>query len=732
MRKYLFILLTIVYTFPAFAQEYQNYHKCATHTNFHNLVAKDPSVLDKVHAIDEYTKKWIAQNTQEHKAAELVSIPVVVHVIYNNDENDDSNISDEQIFSQIEALNRDFRKQNADTTNLPADFLEVAADIEIEFCIAKRAPNGSPTTGITRTLSDKTSFQADTDDVKFTDQGGVDAWPTTQYLNIWVCNQICNPDDCLTLGYSYFPGTTTLEKEGIVVVNSAFGMEGTATSPYNMGRTTVHEAGHFLNLIHVWGDRGANPSCNTDDQITDTPRTSEPNFNCPTGSNQCTTGQIDQPDMIWNYMDYTNDACQGIFTFGQKTRMRAALNTVRRKSLVENNNACSVGSHDVALTKVISPNAETSSNLSCNTFQAVIEVLNFGLDSLYFFYIDYSLNDGEVQTTTWADKALGFGETTTFTFPIINPIDNVGEQKLTITLRQPNGYPDFSIDDNEKITNFSVESMTLSLSEGFQATTFPPNNWELINTNGDETFSHYTSGGYNSSFSTYIDNFNSPTVNGENDAFDDLISNNFSMLNTTETDAILNFYTAYSLKNEGDVSDTLVIIAHDNCSQGETELTRLFGNDLISAAPTASAFTPTANDWKKHTLDLSAFIGMESVKFTFRQIRGDGNNLYLDNIYTGAFNITSNQLLSPIAMALNVYPNPSQGQTNMHFTSPQSTNLRYNIVDKLGRIVIHKEISVQQGNNRFTINTSQLSTGIYFVQLTDGQQKVSKKLTIVR
>lgn len=241
-----------------------------------------------------------------------ITIPVVVHIVYKEEV---ENISEAQIFSQIEVLNKDFRRKNEDATNTPAIFQSVAADVNIEFCLASTDPNGDPTNGITRTHTEQAIFDFD-DAIKDSNRGGGDAWDTQSYLNIWVGNLGA------FLGYASFPGGN-LALDGIVINYTAFGTLGTAAPPFDLGRTTTHEVGHWLNLYHIWGDGG----CGLDDGVQDTPLAGASSSNeppCATPSqNTCHEGAGDLPDMFQNFMDYSHDACMNLFTKGQKTRMRS-------------------------------------------------------------------------------------------------------------------------------------------------------------------------------------------------------------------------------------------------------------------------------------------------------------------------------------------------------------------------------------------------------------------------
>ncbi len=245
-----------------------------------------------------------------------VTIPVVVHVVFNNQT---ENISDAQILSQIEVLNADFRKRNSDFGIVPSAFSGVATDTKIEFCMASRTPSGQPTNGITRTQTDTLEFFGD-NGVKSNSTGGVNGWDPHQYLNLWVCNLGGG-----LLGYAQFPAdlATSPLTDGVVIGYKYFGTNGAVTSPYDLGRTATHEIGHWLNLRHIWGDANCG-----DDFVNDTPTQQDHNYQCPNFPHiTCSNGP--DGDMFMNYMDYVNDNCMAMFTNGQKSRVQATMSGTR-------------------------------------------------------------------------------------------------------------------------------------------------------------------------------------------------------------------------------------------------------------------------------------------------------------------------------------------------------------------------------------------------------------------
>jgi hypothetical protein len=297
---------------------------CAT-MEHHNFLAQ----TDSVYRQNRRELEVATRSARLAARTTLLRIPVVVHIIYHDDQD---NLGLDQINSQIEALNRDYRFQNADRNDIPSAFAPFATDTLVEFALAVRDPQGNSTSGITRTYTSKVSFPYDRTDrlatekldamIKF-DEFGKAAWPRDTYLNLWTCRIAGG-----LLGYAQFPGGPAYT-DGVVIANTAFGSGGIAAAPYNLGRTAVHEVGHWLNLLHIWGDDGG--GCSNSDNVDDTPNQADSNGSNVKKSNfphiSCNNGP--NGDMFMNYMDYVDDDTMVMFSKGQLERMNSTLSGPR-------------------------------------------------------------------------------------------------------------------------------------------------------------------------------------------------------------------------------------------------------------------------------------------------------------------------------------------------------------------------------------------------------------------
>ncbi len=329
---------------------------CYAHDKLQEQLQQDPSMQQRMNDLEDLTQRYIQNNGYSRNQTR--TIPVYVHVLYKTSQ---ENISDAQIQSQLDQLNADFAATNADY-NPPSDFSAVAAgNTGIQFTLA----------GITRKSTNKPSWGTN-DAMKKSSRGGVDPITPATHLNMWVCNIGGG-----ILGYAQFPGGNPAT-DGVVMGPQYFGSINYGSghylaAPYDEGRTTTHEVGHYLNLRHIWGDGG----CSADDYVNDTPLAGGANYGCPSSTQNSCSGGL--RDMHMNYMDYTNDACMFMFSAGQSSRMWACLNTTRAQLGTGTSGGGGTGGggatcndHEVTLDIIFDKYAgETSWDVKDNTGQTV-------------------------------------------------------------------------------------------------------------------------------------------------------------------------------------------------------------------------------------------------------------------------------------------------------------------------------------------------------------------------
>ncbi len=732
------LLLLVLFFSTSFLLFSQNTHKCGFDDYRNHQIQQNPQYLDSWENIEAFTQKYVEEHRQnKKKVAEVLTIPVVVHVVHTANR-PASNISEAKIYSQIEALNRDFRKMNADTTNISPEFHHLLADIEIEFCLATRDPNDLPTTGITRTETQEERFFVETDEIKSSETGGKDPWPYDQYLNMWVCYNICSTfGGCGILGYATPPNSGTTERDGVVIQYNFFGETQPVSSAFNRGRTAVHEIGHWLNLSHVWGNGADNSNCNRDDFVDDTPIVNGPNYGCPSvPPNTCQEDTLDMVDMTENYMDYSNDACLNMFTLGQKLRMRAMFEEGGfRASLLESKGCVPVdqGMDDVRLVALSQP---TDSDVICSVFQPQFTVQNFGTEPLIFFTVDYELN-GENHSYVWAGLIESL-KSEVITLPPLQVDNNSTDNLLVILITEPNGREDYNIADNATFVNFQSvppANETISFVESFQTPPgfpFPPIGWGIFNSDNDfdYRFKKSTDAGYGDTESAYMPNFESnASYIGE---IDEIISPAIDF--EGEFDSLyLQFFYAYTSMGEGTISDTLEILVSADCGETYTSVHKFFGEELITADPIAEVFVPMEGQWREGLVNLIDFKDFRNVNLKIRQIRGTGNDLYVDdiNLLSGLTAIEGNVLQNQVS--IHTFPNPVRDKTIIELSNlPSNQNVQLSISNKAGQVVFTQTIRSVNGQKTLEIPVNQFDSGMYVISLNSSHQSSHSKFIVIK
>ncbi len=712
MRIVQFILL-FTFIYPTV---YSQIQRCHT-DEFHKEKAKTNSQYQK--AVNKFNL-LIDQKQNQHTLLQknTITIPVVVHVVYRLSS---ENISDAQVLSQIDVLNEDFARTNADASNTPSAFASLAANTDIQFCLATVDPNGNPTNGINRVQTSQSSFAGVSDNVKQSATGGVNAWDPNKYFNIWVCNLTGG-----ILGYAELPsaGIQIPSTYGVVIGYKYFGRTGNIDQTYNKGRTTTHEIGHAFGLSHIWGDQYCG-----DDQISDTPPQVDPNGLCRSfphnANNSC--GADQNGEMYMNYMDYVPDGCMNLFTQGQSNRMNAVLSTspynqLPASTVCGNNNNGGGGNnggnnnlaYDIGIASINNPSA---GNLCASSIIPNISIQNFGTNTINSFQVLLTVDNGVPQpftiTGTLESNQIGSVDLNTLNL-------SSGIHTITISTAAPDGNTDQNTNNDSQTIQVNIQSsgMSLPIVENFTASLFPTSNWQIINTDNNRTWEK----SQNVS-AAYIDNYNYNAPEELDELSSPIID--FSSVNQ----GVIEFDLAYQMYqgNNGNYSDQLEVYVSSDCGENWNLVYQKSGLNLTTASIAAAqtAFVPTSNDWRKESIDISTYLPSSSLKVKFVNICNFANNLYIDNINIRSGILTD--LLNVTASTYQIFPNPTTNGFNIisQSTSELYTLSIYNILgEKIKSIVLDKHQSF--------ISTQDFVKGNYLVVGfgDDKQQLFTQKLFI--
>lgn len=617
--------------------------------------------------------EYLASGDQAESTLHI--IPVVFHVMYA-DLSD--NISDAQIQAAMTILNEDFRRQNADASNLRPVFGNVGADMEIEFRLAQKDPQGNCTNGITRTQTPQ-SIGAN-NGVK-----SIIGWDNSKYLNIWVVRTIdIGISGGTVLGYAAFPQVNLPgTQDGIVIRHDHLGNIGTAAGTRH--RTLTHEAGHYFNLYHTFQG-----GCSGNDHCADTPPVAVASNGCNTAGpqNSCTNDNPDLPDMLENYMDYSDDACMNTFTLNQKTRAKAVLNSnLLRGSLAKASNLAFTGvTGTVNCTPVA--NFAINNTLICEGDSLDITDLSAFQGSINYQWTFTNTATGATHSASVAEPSL---------------VLPVGDYHAQLAVSNAQG----SDTELQSLALRVRPSAGVNMVNYFapMETDLPNNLWSEIS-NGDNV--HWTRStqafvGGAASYRYANDQLPKGTVG------DGLVLGPIQM---SSGNSALTFIVNHSYaKKASNNSDQLKIYASTDCGQNWT-LVRIIPSFQLGIATTVpTTFTPQTADWKQTSVPMNNFASAASLMVKLEVISGGGSTVWLDN---ARFTFTTNSM-EHLIRDIHIAPNPSQGNARLRI--PETLGP----VDVIIRDAQGRNIQALHGVER-DIMLPALSPGAYHVQvMAEGQ-----------
>ena len=625
---------------------------------------------------------------------ELYIIPVVFHVIHDNGE---ENISDAQIHDAMDILNADFRKLNADTGQIVAGFVDVAADVDVEFHLAKRDPEGNCHSGINRIQSELT-YEGNNEMKQLVN------WPRESYMNVYVAASAAG-----AAGYTNYPSDWGANTDGIVLRHDYVGSIGTS-NPYR-SRTLTHECGHWLNLPHTWGSSNSpnqEDNCDIDDGVEDTPVC----LGSPVGLcdlDRTTCGSLDN---VQNYMEYSY--CGAMYTLGQRARMRVALNddVADRDQLWTMQNLEDTGVFEEELL--------CRAEFSADRREICLgEAVQF-TDASFFGVTTWSWDFGDGQTLSGSDESIHRNPAHVY--------EEAGEFEVYLTASNASG--EVTSVDPFVIRVLDDGMLPAPMVEGFESGQGPwsDGQWSVQTQEGQPWQIRETTG-YSSSRSLYVRN--RQNVGGE-----------ITRVTSTTYDAggmaavFISYKYAYSHRTTGETDDRLKLQVSKDC--GESWNTRQFHRgiiDLPTAEPHGGNFYPSGTaEWTGHIEEVDNEIYMiPNLRIRFEFESKGGNNVFLDDINVYGVDSLGNVQtlvagLHEAELSLDLFPNPSTGQATAAVQWPGDAAI-LSLRDAAGRLIRQEQL---RGNGGRRIPLEGLAPGVHFIELNAADRRVVERLLILR
>lgn len=683
----------------------QGQDRCGTMPALEAAFKNDPALRARFEQQELDLQRFIAtrKNNPAAKEAATLTVPVVFHIVLPNP----SVVTDAQLQAQIDVLNKIYAGANADTVKIPARFKPLFGRAGIQFCLARRTPDGKVTTGINRYTTTQSSFSTN-NNVKHAATGGANAWSTTSYLNIWLC-QLSGG----VLGYATFPNTGSGSEQGVVIDYRS--LPGGSLINYNGGKTTAHEIGHYFNLRHIWGDDDG--ACSGTDFIDDTPNQANMTYGTPSTDtlyDACTGtgGGI----MYQNYMDYTDDGAMEMFTLQQVARMQTAATTYR-PGLFTSSGCVPVAAknYDATVRSINSP----FKRVCATDFSPMVTIANKGVVTITSLVISARVDNGAVVTTNWTGSVAAL-DSFTVTLPGLST--GTGTHTLTIYTAAPNGIADeIPADDTLRTSLFYYDPLTTPFSESFEGSSYPPQGWDIVNDDGALTWEKVSGPAKTGAYSVVMRNYNDANLGTQ----DYLRLPQVVIANADS--AFMSFRVAAGFSGAGLVFawDTLDVLVSTDCGASYTSLYKKWGSTLSTTNRSITgAYLPQEGEWRKDSINLTPYIGKGKLLIAFRNTNEDLNNIFLDDI-----NIYSKQINPNLRRkGFLITPSPTTGLVNVDFY-PNPTNLQgIAIYSMSGQEVAKMRAGNGAGASHYSFNLAGLAAGIYVVKVVYADTVVTQKI----
>ncbi len=653
------------------------------------------AVIKRDIELEKFTQKFVSTFNPRSKTGATYIIPVVFHVIHNFGT---ENISDAQILDGLDILNKTFRKQRADTASIVAAFKSLHADCDIEFRLAQIDPNGNCTKGINRMASNLTTLGDHS--VK-----SLIHWPPNKYLNIYIVKNAAG-----LAGHCVWPSDadTIPAWDGIVIGHNYVGSFGTSTMTQSVA--LAHECGHYLNLQHIWGGNNVpnfyyypcadpNKDCNIDDSVADTPPTIGWQ-SCNLSGHSC--GNM--VDNVQNAMDYSY--CNIMFTYGQKARMHACLNSpiAHRNQLWQTSNLQATGVLNVP-GPLCQADFQANKQVVCETGNDQIVFQNTSYNGP-FTSLHWSFPGGTPATSTDLSPSVTYTSAGSYpvSLKVIYGTDSVVSTKTDyISVLPATGMPFPYKEDYETIN---------SLHGGdWYANNFDTlNAWELSSTYA-----------YTGLKSVFLNNFEAPF-----NTKDELISPIIDLAG--EDSLTFTFKYAYARKDSSS-NDQLQVFITKDCNTIWIPRLTLIGAALETVAPQNTPFFPSDwNDWKmgSFTLPASYYTSLFRFKFLFSS-RG-GNNLFIDDINGYPLSIEDLEK----ANAWKLYPNPATDKLYLEYAGGHAGVKTISLITLLGEVLIEQENKYTSSSDRFALDIQAIPAGFYLIKVSDDKKQHMHSVLIAR
>ncbi len=328
-----------------------------------------------------------------------------------------------------------------------------------------------------------------------------------------------------------------------------------------------------------------------------------------------------------------------------------------------------------------------------------------------FYFDDYSMLNHTNATWAWT-----FQNANIATSSIRNPqvsFNSIGTHRATLTVTDANG-----VSSSDTLFVSTSNLLYANIQQDFELNLTNPGWFQESNGGCSWEYSDLVGGFGQSTNCMFVNNF---SISSPGTYADMIVPIN--MTGVTLENAMLSFDVAFSMYATN-YADSLQVLVSTDCGVNYTVLYNKGGSSLATTASTQNEFFPTASEWRKDSVDLSAYIGNPNVYINFRNINEYGQNLFVDNI-----NLVGNDLkVSDFSLSNPfVYPNPVSNEGKIQVNGPDNSEIIFNLFNSEGKVVAK---IMTEFNSEIPLNKYNLNQGTYFYKIVSKEHIYHGKIIV--
>ena len=132
---------------------------------------------------------------------------------------------------------------------------------------------------------------------------------------------------------------------------------------------------------------------------------------------------------------------------------------------------------------------------------------------------------------------------------------------------------------------------------------------------------------------------------------------------------------------------------------------------------------PTSGEWRKDSVNLTAYINAGPIMLAFVNTNEYENNVYLDDVNVYSFTVNPNLKTKGFMIT----PNPTTSNIAVQFYPNPAFVKGINIFNSNGQLVAAQRVN-GSGKSTYNFNLSMFASGVYVVQVVLSDKVITQKV----